>query len=587
MRRSATARTRTRKPAVEGLEVRALLSGTSTPDLAALGTIDRPRGATTIPLTIAPGTFTGDASGKVLFNVQVAAGDGSAAVPARFTILNAQGRIVGLGSLRNGVVAGLAALGTGDYQVVVRDGGAGTGAIVVTADMVGDANGDHTVDASDLAAIQNDLGATRSGRLGSRNSATYDPSLDANDDGRITNFDLATARSNLGASVPKVKLLVQLAPDAQRTLGNANLYIAYIVTAADGTQEYLNQYGVLTPVKGTDDDIPINGTNYASYSMPLSDSMVTNGIDVDANIPMGSTRIWISANKPVYFRVLTDSSGKVTGFVQPSVTNPSDVNYNTVFDFQEFSLSGDALNGNLTQVDMFGLPMTLQYFSGADATTKVGIDQSRDTVLNGLGTFLAASTLPADLTQGITAQGNLRALSVKDFLSPYPDKQAALTYFDSAINQLWAKSPAGGPNSLTLSTINATYNGQVTSDGMFTFTPTSGTLPAVKLAKPTSWAVFSSSGSLAPGNNELGALAAQVSAALNRGVSNLDSSQWEVPANFYPAAGPANFYAQYWHTVSLGGLAYGFDYDDVGNQSTLISMPNATQMTLTVHWNQS
>jgi len=38
--------------------------------------------------------------------------------------------------------------------------------------------------------------------------------------------------------------------------------------------------------------------------------------------------------------------------------------------------------------------------------------------------------------------------------------------------------------------------------------------------------------------------------------------------------------------VSLGGLAYGFDFDDVGGQSTLISINNATQLTLTVHWNK-
>jgi hypothetical protein len=580
---------RTRKLAVECLEARALLSATSTPDLAALGSIDRPRGQAVVPLTIAPGTFndSASASGKVLFEVQVAADDGSAAVPARFAVLNAQGRIVGLGSTRGGVLSGLVDLSAGNYRVVVRDRGIGTGSIVVTARMVGDANGDHQVDATDLEAIQDDLGATQWGSRRFGAAPAYDAGFDANNDGRITGFDLATARSNLGASVPKVKLLVQLAPDALKSLGNANLYVAYIVTAANGTQEYLNKYGVLVLVKGTDDSVPINGVNYADYSVPLSDPLVTNGIDVDPNIAMGSTRIWISADKPIYFRVLTqnnDPNGPVTGFVQPSITNPSDVNYNTVFDFQEFSLSGDALNGNLTQVDMFGLPMTLQYASGSNTTTKVGIDQDRDAVLSGLNAALNASTLPADLVQAITAQGTLRALSVKDALSPYADKQAALNYFQPAIDQLWAKYPAGGALSLTLSTINATYNGQVTSDGMFTFTPVSGSLPAVKLAKPTSWNVFGSNGRLAPGNNELGALAAQVSAALNRGTSNLDSSQWEVPANFYPAAGPANFYARYWHTVSLGGLAYGFDYDDVGNQSTLINITNATQMTLTVHW---
>lgn len=588
MRRSAAARTR--RPVVEGLEVRALLNAAPTPDLAAMGVIDRPGGGTIVPLSVSASTFTAPESGGAVFKVRVDAEAGSAAAPSRFIVLDARGRAVGMGSSRAGVLAGRAVLGAGDYRVVVRGGGSGTGPIVVTARMAGDVDGDHDVDATDLDAIRGNFGATRWGRPAFQSATPYDAGLDINGDGRVNPLDAATTRRNLGAKLQKVKLLVQLAPDARATLGAANLYIAYTVTTADGGFAYLNKYGVLTPLKGADNSTPIHDVNYANYSIPLSDPLVANGIDVDANIGLNSTRIWISAGAPIYFRVVTkdnDPNGQVTGIVQPSVTNPGDVNYNTVFDVQEFTLAGDVLYGNLTQVDMFGLPMTLQFASGANATRKVGIDQPRDVVLSGLKSFLGASALPADLVQGITAQGNLRALSVKSFLAPFADKQAALAYFQSAIDQLWAKYPAGGPLSLRLKTLTATYDGQVTGDGMFTFTPVSGSSPAVKIAKPTSWNVFASNGPLALGNDERGALGAQISAALNRGVSHLDSSQWEIPANFYPAAGPANFYAQYWHTVSLGGLAYGFDYDDVGNQSTLLSIPNATQMTVTVHWNQA
>lgn len=588
MRRSATRRTR--RLALEGLETRALLNAAATPDFAAMGVIERPGGAAVAELSISSSTFTAPALGRAVFQVQVAADEGSAAEPRRFVVLDARGRAVGMGFGRAEILAGRAVLGAGDYRVVVQGGGTGTGPIVVTARMAGDVDGDHDVDAADLDAIRAGLGASRWRRTPFGARPAYDSSLDLNGDGRVNPLDLATARRNLGAQARKVKLLVQLAPDAKATLGDANLRIAYTVATADGGFAYLNKYGVLAPMKGMDNSIPINGTNYADFSIPLSDPLVANGIDVDANIGMNSTRIWISANAPIYFRVVTqggDPNGRATGIVQPSVTNPSDVNYNTIFDVQEFSLANDVLYGNLTQVDMFGLPMTLQFASAANTTSKVGIDQPRDVVLAGLAPFLASSGLPADLAAGVTAQGNLRALSVKDFLSPFADRQTALSYFQPAIDQLWAKYPAGGPLSLSLKTQKATYAGQVTSDGMFTFTPVSGSMPTVKLGKPNSWNVFASNGPLAPGNDERGALGAQISAALNRGVSNLDSSQWENPANFYPAGGAANYYAQYWHTVSLGGLAYGFDYDDVGNQSTLLSIPNATQMTVTVHWNRS
>ena len=56
-------------------------------------------------------------------------------------------------------------------------------------------------------------------------------------------------------------------------------------------------------------------------------------------------------------------------------------------------------------------------------------------------------------------------------------------------------------------------------------------------------------------------------AALNRGQS-----------------GPANYYAKFWHDVAIGGLAYGFAYDDVGGQSSLISHGNPQYLLVAVGW---
>ncbi len=52
---------------------------------------------------------------------------------------------------------------------------------------------------------------------------------------------------------------------------------------------------------------------------------------------------------------------------------------------------------------------------------------------------------------------------------------------------------------------------------------------------------------------------------------------WDVPSAFY-AGRPANNYVQFWHKVSVGGLAYGFAYDDVNGQSSTIAIGSPEHM---------
>jgi Beta-1,3-glucanase len=59
-------------------------------------------------------------------------------------------------------------------------------------------------------------------------------------------------------------------------------------------------------------------------------------------------------------------------------------------------------------------------------------------------------------------------------------------------------------------------------------------------------------------------------AALNRHVAQLPQSQWNTPSLCYQA-GPANWYAKFWHDHAINHLAYGFPYDDVAGQSSFIS----------------
>jgi hypothetical protein len=46
----------------------------------------------------------------------------------------------------------------------------------------------------------------------------------------------------------------------------------------------------------------------------------------------------------------------------------------------------------------------------------------------------------------------------------------------------------------------------------------------------------------------------------------------------------ANFYSNFWHQVAIDGKAYGFAYDDVGGQSSLISQRDPQYLLVAVGW---
>ena len=74
----------------------------------------------------------------------------------------------------------------------------------------------------------------------------------------------------------------------------------------------------------------------------------------------------------------------------------------------------------------------------------------------------------------------------------------------------------------------------------------------------------------------------QICSAINRGVLT-NPANWTNVAAYYGST-PANFYSQFWHKHSLGGLAYGFSYDDNNNQSTTITTQQPEHMAFGIGW---
>lgn len=123
------------------------------------------------------------------------------------------------------------------------------------------------------------------------------------------------------------------------------------------------------------------------------------------------------------------------------------------------------------------------------------------------------------------------------------------------------------------------------------FTPFKGD-PASTLA---TWEVFANAGVFADntlqfntGTNYgqstiLGNIENQLVSAMSRGVALQPYSVWTA-GPYYPAGSTANWYAAFLHqdTVTIGGHAYGFAFDDQGGNSTDLSVDNPTALTITL-----
>ena len=78
------------------------------------------------------------------------------------------------------------------------------------------------------------------------------------------------------------------------------------------------------------------------------------------------------------------------------------------------------------------------------------------------------------------------------------------------------------------------------------------------------------------------AIEAQLCAAFNRGVAT-EPENWYTPSKYYKNS-VSNFYAGFFHEHSVLGKAYGFCYDDVNDQSTLLQYDKADALVIDLKW---
>jgi len=355
---------------------------------------------------------------------------------------------------------------------------------------------------------------------------------------------------------------------------------------ATGELSWVNYDGTITKANVSDNTaanalVGPSGQTYPNYAFTLAQANHQLKLP-----PITSGRIYISEGNPLYMSIMAGANGGNNGYAGPNPQNNTDPNINVHYDWYEFNY---ATNGgiyiNTTQVNQFGLPLLLDVW-GANETyhMQVGINES------------IASIDQAYISQTPAAfhtptPNNLRILSPAE--TTFNAGGANGNYFDSYIASAWTQYSS---TPVTLTVNGRQFTGKAAGSTL-TFTEVNPAAAHVGetfvVQQPSTQDVLLCAGTMASGvagstaqqqdeNAIQLQLENQICAATNRGVL-LNPANWAAASAYYPSS-PANFYSWFWHQHSVGGLAYGFSYDDNNNQSTTITTQQPEHMALGIGW---
>jgi len=312
----------------------------------------------------------------------------------------------------------------------------------------------------------------------------------------------------------------------------------------------------------------------------------------DVMLPqLRATRIFFSFDRGLVVTATAEGAppSAPPGWVQ------TDPNFNTLFDFAEFTWLDDVqpsnftstLGINATQVDMFGFAMLIALTGTDDAGTvgavkKAGFNDSaaRKKI------FSALQSAGKPWRTLIMGDGRTVPLRV---IAPYHGIEMGVfpaNFLDDYIDQVWTFYTR---KQLSAMSENRTYAGTI-QDGLMVFNEVGGPDPPFKFDKPTSKAAFENAmpvrGCVV--NNppawcgRAGAIGALMGAGFMRttllAATNLNKCAVK---SFYQNA-PVNMYAETFHQYSLRQLAYSFGFDDTCDQSSFIQIHDPTKLQITI-----
>jgi hypothetical protein len=382
---------------------------------------------------------------------------------------------------------------------------------------------------------------------------------------------------NLVAVADDMEMTFQFVNSTDGQYADDEIYL--IILARDSNSDWckLEPDGTMT-VLGLDE------TSDSWYYL-LSD------IDGTFQVPQTATsgRAYFSYGEPVIMSTTEDGNGDV-GLVQP--TGSGDGNDDIYYEWFEFTVSGGGYWGNTTQVDQYCFSYTKSLYENGDGLElvgKVGIEEGRDDI------FSEFEAIDPSEFQVLVEDYRIVAPCKAD--GGFSSDDTYGTYMDDYVDDVWdflttqhvVIDHDGGryvteintdsdDETLTFykySTTETDFLEENREDGPFEIT-----------GQPTSNELFEGSGVLATGDTDELCIEAWICACLNRhcGTCYQDETiggyivaDWNNTDNYYPTAydeNPANHYARFWHDHSIDNKAYGFCYDDVNDQSTLLQTQN-------------
>ena len=357
-----------------------------------------------------------------------------------------------------------------------------------------------------------------------------------------------------------MQMTIQFKNNTNGAYSNSQIYANIIGKNRNGQFCTISPDGTMTPC--------VSGQNASPYFYSLSSF---NGFQIPTYVSSG--RLYISMGAPLDIPFNTAADGTV-GIAYPNIENPSDASYNKYFDWAEFAVMNGEVWINTTQVDMFGVPYTIEMFTGSNTNyssfAKVGITESRASIFSAF-----QNEVPSEFKSLATAQAPYRI--VAPIHGGFRTGQTNGTYFNSYINSIWSQY---SNSNFVLTVPQGTFTGRVSGTQMNFTRP--GDTTIYRVNKPTGEDVWGGAGTLATGNEIEKVLQAQICAAFHRHVIG-NAAGLNTPSAYYQT-GPADYYAKFFHAHSLNAKAYGFCYDDVNDQSSTIHASSPRGTIISIGW---